>query len=174
MPTDLRAVPSLPARPSLPRSPPSSPAACSQVQQKKQPHLHGNGETAEKWQLNAAAPHLISTLALTEQIMGNNTPLCCGEMKCFSRRLSCCKDLFVTVPAEISLSFCLSLSVIPSSFSLSPFPVSVCLWTHLLPSLPTISTFPSCLAFLFSQSLCSLSSSLSLKIPVPGTEVHSV
>jgi len=86
---------------------------------KKQVGLHGNRETAEKWQLNAAAPHLISTLALTEQIMGNNTPLCCGEMKCFSRRLSCCRDLFVTVPAEISLPFCLSLSVIhtfPSAF----------------------------------------------------------
>lgn len=55
----------------------------------KQLGFHGNVETAEKWQLNAAAPHLISTLALTEQIMGNNTPLCCGKMKCFSRRLSC-------------------------------------------------------------------------------------
>lgn len=165
----------LPPCPPLPAPfTPQQPCCLQPGSAKKQPHLHGNGETAEKWQLNAAAPHLISTLALTEQIMGNNTPLCCGEMKCFSRRLSCCKDLFVTVPAEISLSFCLSLSVIPSSFSLSPFPVSVCLWTHLLPSLPTISTFPSCLAFLFSQSLCSLSSSLSLKIPVPGTEVHSV
>lgn len=56
---------------------------------RKQLGFHGNVETAEKWQLNAAAPHLISTLALTEQIMGNNTPLCCRKMKCFSRRLSC-------------------------------------------------------------------------------------
>lgn len=115
------------ARPSLPAPPcPVQPRCLQPGSAKKQPHLHGNGETAEKWQLNAAAPHLISTLALTEQIMGNNTPLCCGEMKCFSRRLSCCKDLFVTVPAEISLSFCLFFSVIPSSFPPSPFPVSIC------------------------------------------------
>lgn len=72
---------------------------------KKQPGLHGNVKTAEKWQLNAAAPHLISTLALTEQITGNNTPLYCGKMKCFSRRLSCWGDLFVTVPTPVSLYF---------------------------------------------------------------------
>lgn len=109
----------------LPSPAHTHPSAHNQVHKKKptttkKVGLHGNGETAEKWQLNAAAPHLISTLALTEQIMGNNTPLCCGEMKCFSRRLSCCRDLFVTVPAEISLPFCLSLSVIPSPFLFLP------------------------------------------------------
>lgn len=129
---------------------------------KKQAGLHGNRETAEKWQLNAAAPHLISTLALTEQIMGNNTPLCCGEMKCFSRRLSCCRDLFVTVPAEIFLPFCLSLSVI-SSFPPSPFLfLSV---SELTPSfafcyfflflLPCFSSSPFLFSFTFSVVFCS-------------------
>lgn len=112
---------------------------------RKQPGLHGNVKTAEKWQLNAAAPHLISTLALTEQIMGNNTPLCCGKMKCFSRRLSCWGDLFVTVPALISLYF---FSFIPSfpwqSFSLSLpyfFPI------------PPFYSFPFCASFHFSLPL---------------------
>lgn len=57
--------------------------------------LHGNPEMVEEWQLNAAAPHLILTPVLTEQIMGNNTPLCCREMKCFSRCLSHCEDLLL-------------------------------------------------------------------------------
>lgn len=70
---------------------------------KKQPGLHGNVKTAEKWQLNAAAPHLISTLALTEQIMGNNTPLCCGKMKCFSRRLSCWGFICYCTSTDFSL-----------------------------------------------------------------------
>lgn len=139
------------------------PSTRSQVHQKNQACLHGNRETAEKWQLNAAAPHLISTLALTEQIMGNNTPLCCGEMKCFSRRLSCCRDLFVTVPAEISLPFCLSLSLILSSFSPSfPFlPVfSTCPFCF-----PLINCIPSFLLFSFPHVfslLLSLSCSLDL------------
>lgn len=126
--------PLLPLLCSAPASPSCActPLLAARFIKKNQVCLHGNRETAEKWQLNAAAPHLISTLALTEQIMGNNTPLCCGEMKCFSRRLSCCRDLFVTVPAKISLLFCLSLFLIPSSFSPS------------FPFLPVVSTWPFC------------------------------
>lgn len=138
---------------------------CSQPgSSKKQVCLHGNRETDEKWQLNAAAPHLISTLALTEQIMGNNTPLCCGEMKCFSRRLSCCRDLFVTVPAEISLPFCLSLSLIPSS----SFPF--------LPAFPLISFAflyfsVFLLSFLLSSPLFPLAFSIMFSgFIVPGVE----
>lgn len=144
----------------LTASPPMHAPLCSQPGlSKKQAGLHGNGETAEKWQLNAAAPHLISTLALTEQIMGNNTPLCCGEMKCFSRRLSCCRDLFVTVPPEISLPFCLSLSVISSSFSPSSFPFLPV--SALVPSLlSAISVFSFFLGFLLSPLLFSLTSSV--------------
>lgn len=135
------------------------PSACSQVHQKKQPGLHGDGETAEKWQLNAAAPHLISTLALTEQIMGNNTPLCCGEMKCFSRRLSCCRDLFVTVPAEISLSFCLSLLSFPLLFlSLLFLFLSI---SALIPS-----SFTSCCFFLSLRPCFSLSPTSALFHPL--------
>lgn len=141
---------------------------------RKQACLHGSRETAEKWQLNAAAPHLISTLALTEQIMGNNTPLCCGEMKCFSRRLSCCRDLFVTVPAEISLLFCLSLSLIPSSFSPSFLFQPVFSTSHFCS--PLFLCFPSFLFFYFPHPfslLLSLSWSLTfiyLGFIVPGVE----
>lgn len=121
----------------------------------KQPDLHGNRETAEKWQLNAAAPHLISTLALTEQIMGNNTPLCCGEMKCFSRRLSCCRDLFVTVPAQISLalSFYHFLSFPPSLFlPSSPLFCLIFFFVPIfsLPLPPLLSLFVSSLYFSLS------------------------
>lgn len=64
----------------------------------KQPGLHGNMKTAEKKNTHTkktaakcSCPsfNIDSALALTEQIMGNNTPLCCGKIKCFSRRLSC-------------------------------------------------------------------------------------
>lgn len=90
---------------------------------KKQLGFHGNVETAEKWQLNAAAPHLISTLALTEQIMGNNTPLCCGKMKCFSSRLSCWGIYLLLYQhpfPSTSLPFFLFL-LAQGSFSLPPF-----------------------------------------------------
>lgn len=96
----------------------------------KQPGLHGNVKTAEKWQLNAAAPHLISTLALTEQIMGNNTPLCCGKMKCFSRRLSCWGGF---------ICYCTS-----TDLSSLPFFLFLLFWGRdLLP--PSLLSFPSSL-----------------------------
>lgn len=107
---------------------------------KKQLGFHGNVETAEKWQLNAAAPHLISTLALTEQIMGNNTPLCCGKMKCFSRRLSCW-GIYLLLYEHRSLSTTLSFFLFllaRSSSSLSLFaPIApFCIFSS--------SLFPSC------------------------------
>lgn len=58
----------------------------------KQPGLHGNMKTVgKKTAAKCSCPsfNIDSALALTEQIMGNNTPLCCRKMKCFSRRLSC-------------------------------------------------------------------------------------
>lgn len=122
---------------------------------KKQPGLHGNVKTAEKWQLNAAAPHLILTLALTEQIMGNNTPLCCGKMKCFSRRLSCWGDLFVTVPAQISLYFPSFLFIPPfswQSFFLFSLP-------HFFP-IPLFYSFSFCTSSFHFPSFSSLSESL--------------
>lgn len=122
---------------------------------KKQPGLHGNVKTAEKWQLNAAAPHLVSTLALTEQIMGNNTPLCCGKMKCFSRRLSCWGDLFVTVPAQISRYFPSFLFIPPFSWQ-SVFFFSL---PHFFP-IPLFYSFSFCTSSFHFPSFSSLSESL--------------
>lgn len=145
--------PPTPSSCSMCSPPPGSPLLSWQVHQETT-SLHGNMKTAEKWQLNAAAPHLISTLALTEQIMGNNTPLCCGKMKCFSRRLSCWGDLFVTVPAQISLYFpsfllfLLSQGRIFFSRSLISFPIpffcSFCFYTFSF-------CFPSLFSSLFES-----------------------
>ena len=155
-PLPLPPPPPLPPTPSscsMCSPPPGSPLLSWQVHQETT-SLHGNMKTAEKWQLNAAAPHLILTLALTEQIMGNNTPLCCGKMKCFSRRLSWWGDLFVTVPAQISLYFpsfllfLLSQGRIFFSHSLISFPIpffcSFCFYTFSF-------CFPSLFSSLFES-----------------------
>lgn len=84
--------------------------------------------------------------------MGNNTPLCCGKMKCFSRRLSRWGNLFVTVPSPISLYSLSFLLILPL-----PWHSFFCSLLHFVYSHPSIVSMFLFLLFTFLSFLPSQS-----------------